>query len=249
MIGDIFLEGSLTDQDPALALSLFEKGAKLGSRRCSARAAEVKHQREVDYFEGISIEKTSRIDAFPYFEKSMRSGYLPAHVKIAPYYEYGVGTKKNRKLAFYHYKTAVDIGDKRALFDLGRCYSNGIGTRFNFKKASKYLSMARELGQRGANDELFRIYENKKKHMTRSLYSTAMSLLYKKNYGESMRLLEFCSSLKYSAATYTLGCLYEFGIGVPANRRTALDYYKLAYSLGYSDYDQSHKYKMLKMTK
>ena len=64
-----------------------------------------------------------------------------------------------------------------------------------------------------------------------------------------MRLLKICASFGYSAAVYTIGCLYEFGIGMPANRRVALDHYKAAYSLGYSDYDQSHKYKMLKMTK
>lgn len=249
MIGDVFLDGKLTEEDPPLALALFEKGAELGNRKCAARAAELKHQREVDYFEGIKYEKAAKEEAFEHFAKAMKYGYLPTHAKIAPYYEHGVGTEKNRNLAFYHYKTAVEIGDKRALFDLGRCYANGIGTEFDFKKASKYLSMARELGQRGADEELRRIYENKKRHMTRSLYSTAMSLLYQKNYGEAMRLLEICSSFGYSAATYTIGCLYEFGIGRPANRRTALDYYKAAYALGYSDYDQSHKYKMLKMTK
>ena len=248
-IGEIFLNGVLTDRDPLLALSLFEKGASLGNRKCAARAAEVKHQREVEYFEGIKLEKSSREEAFSHFEEAMRAGYLPAHVKIAPYYEHGVGTEKNRKLAFYHYKTAVDIGDKRALYDLGRCYANGIGTPFSFRLASKYLSLAREIGQRGAEEELHRIYENKKRHMTRSLYSTAMSLLYQKNYAEAIRLLEICSSLGYSAAIYTIGCLYEFGIGTPANRHVALDYYKEAYSRGYSDYDQSHKYKMLRITK
>ena len=249
MIGEIFLDGVMTEADPTLALSLFEKGAEAGNRKCAARAAEVKHQRELDYFEGIKHERTSKLEAFEYFDKAMKCGYLPAHAKIAPYYEHGVGTEKNRKLAFYHYKTAVDIGDKRALFDLGRCYARGIGTEFDFKQASKYLSLARELGQRGADEELRRIYENKKRHMTRSLYSTAMSMLYQKNYGEAMRLLEICSSFGYSAATYTIGCLYEFGIGTPANRHTALDYYKIAYARGYSDYDQTHKYKMLKITK
>ena len=155
----------------------------------------------------------------------------------------------NRREAFRHYKAAVDAGDKRALYDLGRCYAHGIGTKFNFKAASAALTLARDLGQANADAELRRIYENKKKHMLRSLYSTAMSMLYKKDFAESKRLLEICAGLGSTEATYSLGCLYEFGVGVPADRRTALSYYKIAYAGGYSDYDQSQKQKILKVTK
>lgn len=248
-IGDFFMDGKLTEPDPYLALTVFEKGAAEGDKSCAAKAYQIKREREKNYFEACEIEKTNPEAAFRLFERSVKAGYLPAHAKIAPYYEKGVGTKVNRPLAFNHYKAAVEAGDKRALFDLGRCYAHGIGTRFNFKAASMALSLANELGQTDADAELRRIYENKKKHMLRSLYSTAMSMLYKKDFAEAKRLLEICVSLGSTEAIYSLGCLYEFGVGTPADRRTALNYYKAAYANGYSDYDQSQKQKILKVTK
>lgn len=248
-IGDFFLDGELTEPDPYLALTVFEKGAAEGDKNCAAKAYAIKREREKNYFEACEIERSDPKAAFPLFEKSVKAGYLPAHAKIAPYYEKGIGTKVDRRAAFHHYKTAVEAGDKRALFDLGRCYAHGIGTRFNFKAASAALSLAQELGQGDADAELRRIYENKKKHMLRSLYSTAMSMLYKKDFAEAKRLLEICVSLGSTEATYSLGCLYEFGVGIPADRRTALNYYKAAYAGGYSDYDQSQKHKILKVTK
>lgn len=248
-IGDVFMKGEIAESDPAFALELYEKGAEEGDRSCEKKAFEIKRDREKHYFDACAIEKNSPKSAFPLFEMSVKAGYPPAHAKIGRYYEFGIGTEKNRKLAFKHYKHAVDIGDKRALLDLGRCYASGIGVAFNFKLASKYLSMAKELGQSGADSELYRIYENKKRHMTRALYSTAMRLLYNKKYDIAIRQLQTCSQLGYPAATYSIGCLYEFGIGFPSDRRTALNYYKKAYRDGYSDSDQSHKQKILKMSK
>lgn len=248
-IGDFFLDDSISEPDPYLALTIFEKGAADGDKSCAEKANQIKREREKNYFEALELEKSDKEEAFALFYKSVRAGYLPAHVKIAPYYENGIGTKLNRREAFKHYKTAVEVGDKRALYDLGRCYAHGIGIRFNFKAASKYLALAKELGQANADAELRRIYENKKRHMVRSLYSTSMSMLYKKNFAESKRLLEICAGLGSTEATYSLGCLYEFGVGVPADRRTALNYYKVAYAGGYSDYDQSQKQKILKVTK
>ena len=248
-IGDFFLNTTLTESDPLLALAIFEKGAADGDKRCAAKAYEIKRQREKDYFEAMETEKTDPEAAFPLYEKAVRAGYLPAHAKIGRYYENGVGTQPNRKAAFYHYKKAVESGDNRALYDLGRCYSRGIGTRFNFRYASIMLSRAKDLGQSNADVELRRIYENKKKHMLRSLYSTSMQLLYQKKFSEAKRLLEVCSGLGSTEAMYSLGCLYEFGVGTPPDRRTALNYYKTAYAGGYSDYDQSQKQKILKVTK
>lgn len=248
-IGDFFLDDSISEPDPYLALTIFERGAAEGDKSCAAKANAIKREREKNYFNAIELEKTDPEAAFALYLKSVKAGYLPAHVKIAPYYEKGVGTEISRREAFRHYKAAVDAGDKRALYDLGRCYARGIGTKFNFKAASAALSLAKELGQADADAELRRIYENKKKHMLRSLYSTSMSMLYKKDFAEAKRLLEICSGLGSTEATYSLGCLYEFGVGVPADRRTALNYYKLAYAGGYSDYDQSQKQKILRVTK
>ena len=85
--------------------------------------------------------------------------------------------------------------------------------------------------------------------MTRSLYSTAMRLLYNGKHVEGRELLEVCIELGTTEAIYALGCLYEFGIGIYADRRTALVLYKKAFAEGYRDPGQTHKQKILKMAK
>lgn len=249
MLGDIFHEGELTDEDYALALSLYERGAKVGDFGCQKKLKLMHEEREQNYIEATRLERTSPEEAFPLFKKSVDAGYLPAHARIGWYYERGMGTKVNKKAAFTHYKAAYDAGDKRAIENLGRCYARGIGVAFNFDRASELLSVAREMGSHSADRELYRIYENKKRHMVRSLYSTATRLYYNKNYDTARSMFEVCMDLGLGEATYSIGCLYEFGITTDPDRKIALKYYKKAYEQGYSDPRQYHKQSMLRISK
>ena len=209
----------------------------------------MKKAREKCYIEATHLERSAPEKAFVLFKKSVECGYLPANARIGWYYERGIGTKINRKKAFYHYNAAYEAGDKRAIESLGRCYARGIGVAFNFKKASELLSVAREMGSRSADKELFRIYENKKKHMVRSLYSTAMRLYYNKKYDIAKDMLETCMNFGLGDATYAIGCMYELGIFVNPDRNSALKYYKKALEQGYSDQRQYHKQSMLRIWK
>ena len=248
-LGDVFYNGSVEAADYAMALRLYEKGESLGDPACRAKARAMREEREKNYIEGCKIEKTSPEEAFEYFKKSVTAGYLPAHARIGWYYERGIGTSIDRKAAFTHYKAAYDAGDKRAIESLGRCYARGIGTAFDFKKAAELLSKAKEMGSYSADRELYRIYENKRRHMIRSLYSTAMRLYYNKKFEAAREMLETCMRLGVPDATYAIGCLYEFGITTAPDRKIALRFYKKAYSEGYSDPVQAHKQIMLKMSK
>ena len=248
-LGDIFHKGLITEPDYALAISLYERGAAAGDFSCQRKLKMMQEERERNYVEATKLERSSPDVAFTLFKKSVDAGYLPAHARIGWYYERGIGTKIDRKAAFYHYKSAYDAGDKRAVENLGRCYARGIGTAFDFEKASKLLSVAREMGSHSADKELYRIYENKKKHMVRSLYSTAMRLYYNKKYDLAREKLEVCMRLGLGEATYSIGCLYEFGITTPPDRKIALRFYKKAYEQGYGDPRQYHKQSMLRIWK
>lgn len=248
-LGDIFYNGSVEESDYAMALWLYEKGEAEGDVGCRAKARAMRKEREDNYIEGCKIEKTSPEEAFEYFKKSVTAGYLPANARIGWYYERGIGTKVNRKAAFTHYKAAYEASDKRAIESLGRCYARGIGTAFDFKKAAELLGKAKEMGSYSADRELYRIYENKRRHMIRSLYSTAMRLYYNKKFEAAREMLETCMRLGVPDATYAIGCLYEFGITTAPDRKIALRFYKKAYSEGYSDPVQAHKQIMLKMSK
>ena len=248
-LGDIFHSDELTEPDYKIAYALYENGANAGDYNCQVKLKAMIEERERNYVEACKTEKISPEDAFPLFKKSVDAGYLPAHARIGWYYERGIGTKADRKAAYTHYKAAYDAGDKRAIESLGRCYARGIGTAFDFEKASELLSIAREMGSHSADKELYRIYENKKRHMLRSLYSTAMRLYYNKKYELSRSMLETCMQLGLGDATYAIGCLYEFGITCEPDRKIALKFYKKAYEQGYSDPRQYHKQSMLRISK
>ena len=248
-LGDIFHDATLTEPDYAIALALYEKGAAEGDFACKRKLAAMYEERERNYIEASRLERINPEEAFPLFKLSVDAGYLPAHARIGWYYERGIGTKANRKAAYTHYKAAYDAGDKRAIESLGRCYARGIGVAFDFDKASQLLQTAREMGSHSADRELVRIYENKKKHLLRSLYSTAMRLYYNKKYDLARSMLETCMQLGLPDATYAIGCLYEFGITTAPDRKIALRFYKKAYEQGYSDPRQYHKQSMLRISK
>lgn len=248
-LGDIFHEGALTEPDYTTAYKMYESGAVKGDWGCQSKLKMMNEERERNYVEATKIERVSPEEAFPLFKLSVDAGYLPAHARIGWYYERGIGTEVNRKAAFTHYKAAYEAGDKRAIESLGRCYARGIGTAFDFKRASELLTIAREMGSHSADRELYRIYENKKRHMIRSLYSTAMRLYYNKKYDLCRSMLELCMQLGLGDATYAIGCLYEFGITTAPDRRIALRFYKKAYEQGYSDPRQYHKQSMLRISK
>lgn len=248
-LGDIFHHSNITEPDYALALTMYEKGAAAGSFGCQRKLKMMHEERERFYIDATRLERTNPDEAFLLFKKSVECGYLPAHARIGWYYERGIGTKVDRKAAFGHYKAAYESGDKRAIESLGRCYARGIGVAFNFDKASELLSIAREMGSHSADRELFRIYENKKKHMIRSLYSTATRLYYQRKYEVARSMYEVCMQLGLGEATYSVGCLYEFGITTEPDRKIALRFYKKAYEQGYSDPRQYHKQSMLRIWK
>lgn len=246
-LGDIFRGGLVCEPDYALALSLYERGANEGDTACQRKLQLMCEERERCYIEATRLERSSPDEAFKLYKRAVDSGYIPAHARIGWYYERGIGTRVNRKAAFYHYRTAYEAGDKRAIESLGRCYARGIGVAFSFEKAAGLLSVARDMGSRSADRELYRIYENKKRHMLRSLYSTAMELYYNKKYDIAVEMLTTCMNLGLGDATYAIGCLYEFGITTAPDRAAAMRYYKRALEQGYSDPRQYHKQSMLRI--
>ncbi len=247
MLGDMFYEGELVKANLAYAIELYELGAREGDRACREKARELNEQRENHYLTASKIKESNPALAFYHYAMSTAMGYVPSHKGLARCFEYGIGTKIDRRQAFNWYKIAEERGDFDAGCDLGRCYARGIGTPFNFDLAIKHLTPSAKLGNESAKEELVRLYENKKKHMTRALYSTAMRLIYLRKHTEAIRLLELATELGHPKAIYTLGALLEFGLGLPTDRKRAEELYHRAFSLGFHDARQVYKLKILKM--
>ena len=249
MMGDIFNHGEIVKRDVVKAIEMYELGAKEGHASAREKADSLKNEREKLYALGEELNKTSPEQSFRAFAISAGMGYVPAYKEMARAFLTGNGIKKNRRQAFLWYERAVNAKDNEALLELGLCYSRGVGTGFDFKKAVSTLTVAARLGSDVAAKELGRIMENKRRHMLKKVYSDAMSMIHKKRTWEAARLLTMLEKYGHAKGIYTLGCLYEFGLGIPANRELASRLYEKAFELKFRDPRAEYKLRILKMTR
>ena len=161
----------------------------------------------------------------------------------------GCGVKKNRTQAFLWFEKAVQNKDDDALYEYGLCFSRGIGTAFDFDRAVEILSKAARLGSAEARAEIERLMGNKRRHMLRKVYSDAMTLIHKKQFKEAEGMLRICLRLGHAKGIYTLGCLNEFGLGIPTNREVAFRLYETAFELKFRDPRAVYKLRILRMAR
>lgn len=248
-MGDIFREGELVPCNIAYAIELYKTGGNQGDENCRNKAMELIEQREQLYKIAMKFEESKPTEAFDALSLSAAMGYLPSHTELARFYENGIGTKVNRQAAFFWYGFAVKKGDTSALYHLGRCFARGIGVSFNFNVAMEILTKAIRNGSTKAREEFDRLKENKTKALSRQLFSKAMRLIYQQKYREARAILEVCHEFNNAQAAYTLGCMYEFGLGGYTDREGAKALYEYAYKEKFRDPRQEYKLKILRMTR
>ena len=248
-MGDIFYEGKLVERDVAKAIELYDKGAKEGHDTARRKSDTLKTRREELYARGNATLKDDPEEAFRCFAISSSMGYIPSHKFIARCFERGLGIKKNRTQAYLWFEKAVKAGDHSALYEYGLCFSRGIGTPFNFDRATATLAKAARYGSEEAGVELKRLMENKRRHMIGAAYSKAMRLIYMKKFSEAEQLLRICLKFNHGKGIYTLGCINEFGLGIPTNREMAFRLYETAFELKFRDPRAVYKLCILKMAR
>lgn len=248
-MGDIFRQGEIVPRDVAKAIELYELGAKEGHASAREKAQTLIDERENLYALGHRLKESTPEQSFRAFAISASMGYVPAYKEMARAFLSGRGIRKNRQQAFLWFERAAEAKDESALYEYGLCFSRGIGTEFNFNKAKEILSKSARLGNRDSLAELERIMNNKRRHMIRSVYSNAMSLIYQRKFTEAAELLEMCQRLGHARGIYTLGCLNEFGLGIPTNRERAFALYELSFDLKFRDPRSVYKLRVLRMAR
>ncbi len=248
-MGDIFRDGELVPCNIAYAIELYKTGGNQGDDNCRRKAMELLQQREHLYKIALRDEESDPTKAFEAMSLSAAMGYLPSHIELARFYENGIGTKINRPAAFFWYGFAVKKGDMEAVYHLGRCFARGIGTAFNFDVAMDLLTKAIRYGSAGAREEFDRLSHNKTKALSRQLFSKAMRLIYQQKFKDARAILEVCNHFGNPQAAYTLGCMYEFGLGGYTDREVAKALYESAYKGKFRDPKQDYKLKILRMTR
>ncbi len=249
VMGDIFFEGKLIKRSVIKAIALYDLGAKEGHSSCQRKSDNLKDQRESLCERGLIAKRLAPNEAFRCFAVSANMGYIPAFKEMARCFLDGIGIKKNRSQAFLWTERAVEAGDEGALYEYGLCYARGIGTAFDFARARDILARAARLGNEEAKEELARIMANKKRHLVNGVYSKAIRLFYMKKYEEAEKMLRICLKLNHAKGIYTLGCINEFGLGIPTNRDLAFRLYETAFELKFRDPRSEYKLKILKMAR
>ena len=248
-MGDIFRLGELVQRDVAKAIELYDIGAKEGHSGAREKSELLKAKREELYTVGEGLKASTPDQSFRAFAISASMGYIPSYKQIARAYLEGRGIKKDRVQAYLWFEKAVESKDEEALYEYGLCFSRGIGTAFDFKKAIEVLSKAARLGSSEAKEEIERLMKNKRRNMLNKVYSNAMTLIYKRQFKEAEKLLRVCLRLGHAKGIYTLGCLNEFGLGIPTNREVAFRLYETSFDLMFRDPRAVYKLKILKMAR
>ncbi len=248
-MGDIYHSTEFLGRDIATAYKYYKLGADGGVESSKEKADAISDARRSYYYHANAVEEMTPDEAFRGYAISTAMGYSPAAVKLAECYALGIGTERDRREAFRWYKKAADDECDLAYFPLGICYARGLGIAFNGSLAMKYLSMAKAAGEDRAQAEMQRLFNNKKKSVARKLYSTAMRLIHLKKFSVAAQYLEMAVDFEHAKATYTLGCLYEFGRGVKCDKARAYNLYDLATKFAFADPRSKYKLSVLKMLK
>lgn len=246
-LGDIYTDGKDIERDFVKALGYYEKAAALGSEKGERRAAEIIAERDKLYKGAEAIADSE--GKFRLYAISAAMGHPTATFKLAECYEYAIGVKADRPSAYNFYLDAAEMGESAALVPLGRCYFDGFGVNRDFSLALKIFERAERLGDKRAEKYIKAIYENKKKKIAKRVYSQAMRLVHMKKPSEAFELLTLAQKLDYPKAIYSLGCLYEFGMGVPVSKDKAYSMYELAYRMKFRDPRARFKLSILRKVK
>lgn len=246
-LGDIFLEGELVERNISDAVYYYDLSANLGSDDAEMKSNRIKAERERLYNEAFDLRETDLGEAFKKFDLSASMGHLGAIFSLAICYLDALGCAADRRKAYNLFKDAAELGYNEALIYLGRCYEFGIGTRLDYKRAKSIFLKAKRLGISSAEDELISMMRHKLDRERDRLYSMAMRLFYKKKFGAAKRYIEIAKDLGHPKAIYTLGCLYEFGMGVECDKTHAFELYEEAYALKFRDPRARYKQIILKM--
>ena len=247
-LGDLYHSLDYEGRDVARAYEYYTLASNGGIESAGEKAERINEAR-LSFYERAEAAIAEPEVSFKCYGICALMGYAPATLKLAKCYAQGIGTKKQANLAFHWYTEAANANLTDGYYELGKCYARGIGTAFDFELAMKYLKIANRMGDKRAEGEIIRLYENKKCSATRRLYSTAMRLIYQKKFSAAVSYLALADKLDYPKATYTLGCLYEFGRGVECNKKTAYTFYDKAMRKEFFDHRSTYKLTVLKMLK
>lgn len=250
LMGDMYFSGELVERNIARAAELYRLAARDGDVDAMRKYEAIEQKRNELFERAVQYRSLGKhTEAFTLFTIASAMGHEDATLSTARAYIVGDGTDIDRRRAFKLLSEASEHGNTGAYFPLALCYSRGVGTRLDYKMALKVLLKARSNQDERAENEIRSIKERIENTASRKALSRAIRLLFKKMPSEAIRELEYSSELGNAKATYTLGAFYEFGFGVPTDKKAAYELYETAARNGFFDERNEFKKAILKLSK
>ena len=231
------------------AVKLYEMAAALGMSEAENEANAIKRERESLYRDAIKGKASSPEEIFDMLSRSADLDYAPAAYGVGLCLEYGKGVKKSRHGAYLAYQKGAELGSAEATFRIGLCYANGFGTNRNFSLARAALIKAERSGVKDASAAIHNLMHKKIKKLAHASYSAAMRLFHQRKFDLAKNRLEIAAELSHPKAIYTLGCLYEFGIGTKCDKELAYSLYEKSFALLFRDPRARYKLSILRVFK
>lgn len=246
-LGDLYTDADNPHTNFRLGIAMYERAALAGSEQGAERKAQLCRKREELFGHGAE-ELSARHPgaAFSAFALSAAMGYAPALVALGDCYGRGIGTGIDRRRAFLCYESAAKAGLPDGHLHLGDCYRTGFGVDRDFAKSRDAYTRALGACPR-ADAELKKMKEAREAHRRRRMMSGAMRLIRRKKYLDACERLTLLARSGDAKAMYTLGALFEFGLGVEADARRADRFYELARQSGFVDERTRYKLTILRL--
>ncbi len=237
-LGEIYREGKLVASDLLSAIRYYKSAMERGHEG-ARRAME-----EINTVAGRIYEKASRLEkrgdpdgARDAYRAAALMGHAGAAYAIGLILEQIAKKPEERKEVFTFYRTAAEGGHVGGVYHLALCYSRGYGTARDYETATRLLTVAAKQKHTEAEEELNAIKLAKYRRVARRFYSISSVLYRKGELNEAIKFRNIAAKLGSARAMYMLGCHFEFGDGLPADRVKANAWYSRAIAAGY---DPSH---------
>jgi TPR repeat protein len=161
---------------------------------------------------GVTIDLS---EAARWYRMAAEQGDPYSQTRLGYLYEKGLGVPRDDALAAQWYAKSAAAGDEQGQSWLGSMYRDGRGVVRNYKEAEKWFSLASEQGSAWARMNIGLLYTHGGDGLPQD-YVKAIDLFRKAADGGD------------PDALYNLGWAYEQGLGVPADRQRAIEWYSKA---------------------
>ena len=208
-----------TSADYYAGINAFEKknyGPALASLKPLADAGHPRAQ----YYLGNMYENGFGVaidlaEAARWYRLSADQGDVYSQTHLGYLYERALGVPRDDALAAQWYAKSAAAGNESGETSLGRMYRDGRGVARDYKVAEKWFSLAAEQGSAWALMNLGLLYTHG---------GDGLPL----DYGKAIDFFRKASDGGDADAQYNLGWAYEQGLGVPADRQQAIEWYSKA---------------------